>query len=325
MDLATALYGHPEVEERLIPTSRVCKQCYEKLKKLRLESEIDYSSDCSQLSHRTDSSQTSQKAEEADPDLSLTNAKEKANKILDVTESSPFTLHGIKSAKRLEYAKKKVEKTAKNLQQAFASALEVDPEAMMIDQKNQTEIDMDELINSIKKQLSITTSYRKRVQLLTLIPKSYTARQAAKAFQVTRHLAKKAINLRDAEGILATPASIKRERISDIIKDQVIGFYLDDENSRQMPGQKDCVSVAGVKHQKRLLLFKLAELYTHFKEKHGKIIGFSKFCTLRPKWCILVGASGTHTVCTCLTHENAKLLASETSYDYKVTIYLISF
>ena len=26
----------------------------------------------------------------------------------------------------------------------------------------------------------------------------------------------------------------------------------------------------------------------------------------------------THTVCTCLQHENAKLLASETDYDYKV-------
>jgi hypothetical protein len=124
---------------------------------------------------------------------------------------------------------------------------------------------------------------------------------------------------------LAIPDTIKRERISDIIKEQVLGFYSDDENSRQMPGQKDCVSIAGVKHQKRLLLFKLTELYTQFKEKHGKVIGFSKFCVLRPKWCILVGASGTHTVCTCLTHENAKLLASETSYDYKVRIYLISF
>ena len=286
---------------------------------------MDYSSDSSQLSQITDSSQTSQEAEEADPDLSPTNAKDKAGKILDATESSPFTLHGIKSGQKLEYAKRKVEKTAKNLQNAFASALEVDPEAMISDQKTQIEIDMEELTNNIKKQLTVTPDYRKRVQLLTLIPKSYSARQAAKIFHVTRHLAKKAIDLRDSDGILAIPDTIKRERISDIIKEQVLGFYSDDENSRQMPGQKDCVSIAGVKHQKRLLLFKLTELYTQFKEKHGKVIGFSKFCVLRPKWCILVGASGTHTVCTCLTHENAKLLASETSYDYKVRIYLISF
>jgi len=68
---------------------------------------MDYSSDSSQLSQTTDSSQTSQEAEEADPDLSPTNAKDKAGKILDATESSPFTLHGIKSAKNWNMPKEK--------------------------------------------------------------------------------------------------------------------------------------------------------------------------------------------------------------------------
>ena len=32
------------------------------------------------------------------------------------------------------------------------------------------------------------------------------------------------------------------------------------------------------------------ELYTAFKEKHPNVnIGFSKFCTLRSKWCVLAG------------------------------------
>ena len=94
---------------------------------------------------------------------------------------------------------------------------------------------------------------------------------------------------------------------------------MDDEYSCQMPGQKDCVTVNKIKHQKRLLLFKLEEMYKFFKEKHNDMkISFSKFCKLRPKWCILVGAKGTHTVCICLQHEIAKLLLSETDYDYKV-------
>ena len=28
-------------------------------------------------------------------------------------------------------------------------------------------------------------------------------------------------------------------------------------------------------------------------------IGFSKFCTLHPKWCVIAGSSGTHLVCIC--------------------------
>lgn len=35
---------------------------------------------------------------------------------------------------------------------------------------------------------------------------------------------------------------------------------------------------------------------------------FSKFASLRPKHCVLAGASGTHSVCVCPIHENVKLL-----------------
>ena len=37
-------------------------------------------------------------------------------------------------------------------------------------------------------------------------------------------------------------------------------------------------------------------------------IGFSKFCSLRPKWCALSGSSGTHSVCVWTHHQNMKLI-----------------
>lgn len=40
------------------------------------------------------------------------------------------------------------------------------------------------------------------------------------------------------------------------------------------------------------------------------MIGFSTFCTLRPKWCVTVGAKGTHNVCVCIEHQNVKLLTT---------------
>ena len=60
---------------------------------------------------------------------------------------------------------------------------------------------------------------------------------------------------------------------------------------------------------KKDVLYNLRELYLKFKEQNPEIkIGFSKFAELRPEYCILAGASGTHTVCVCVYHENVKLM-----------------
>ncbi|KAJ8017733.1 hypothetical protein HOLleu_44652 [Holothuria leucospilota] len=80
------------------------------------------------------------------------------------------------------------------------------------------------------------------------------------------------------------------------------------------PGIKETVTVRdrngdSVKHQKRLVLSNLKELYAAWNEAHpDKKVGFSTFATLRPKWCVLAGASGTHSVCVCKYHQNPKLM-----------------
>ena len=87
-------------------------------------------------------------------------------------------------------------------------------------------------------------------------------------------------------------------------------FYKWENISRVMPGKKDTVSVKdkdGVKklEQKHLVLCNLKDAYHLFREKYpNDDIGFSKFAELRPKECVLVGGSGTHSVCVCTTHEN---------------------
>ena len=100
-------------------------------------------------------------------------------------------------------------------------------------------------------------------------------------------------------------------------------LYEDDEFSRMCPGQKDFVSVRidgkKVQKQKRLLLNNLKEMHSAYKSKYGPEIGFSKFCNLRPKWCVTVGAAGTHSVCVCTYHQNVKLMlaAIEIPDNYK--------
>ena len=75
-----------------------------------------------------------------------------------------------------------------------------------------------------------------------------------------------------------------------------------------------------VKNKKRLFLVCLKELYIEFKKRNPQLkIGFTKFCELRPKWCITAASKGSHTVCVCSYHQNVKLLCSAIpgNLDYK--------
>lgn len=50
-------------------------------------------------------------------------------------------------------------------------------------------------------------------------------------------------------------------------------------------------------------------MYTSYKADYpDDKISFSLFCALRPKYAVIAGTSGTHKVCVCEKHENAKLL-----------------
>lgn len=46
---------------------------------------------------------------------------------------------------------------------------------------------------------------------------------------------------------------------------------------------------------------------------------FSSFASLRPRWCVLLGAPGTRTVCVCSYHQNIELLlhAAGVNINYK--------
>ena len=56
-----------------------------------------------------------------------------------------------------------------------------------------------------------------------------------------------------------------------------------------------------------MFLCNLKELYTAFKDKHPDLqISFSKFASLRPKFCIAVGPKGTHSVFCMCVHSTSK-------------------
>ncbi|XP_044013077.1 uncharacterized protein LOC122855606 [Aphidius gifuensis] len=132
--------------------------------------------------------------------------------------------------------------------------------------------------------------------------------------ETTKHMATVSKQLVEQKGLLSLPEPKKGKKISESTKRLVLDFYNDERNSSTMPGKKDFLSIrdeSGKRThvQKKLVLSNLNELFRSFQAEYPTIkIEFSTFAAMRPRYCILAGASGTHTVCVCSIHQNIKLM-----------------
>ena len=167
-----------------------------------------------------------------------------------------------------------------------------------------------EIISQLKEKFQSTTKRSELVHILTVLPKSWSVQRIMKEFGTSKRMARRAKDLVDEKGILSTPNTKIGKCLPDATVQLLQDFYTSDEVSRAMPGKKDYISVGRKEHrQKRWILCNLKEAYEQFKAKHpGTKLGFSTFAMLRPKECVLAGASGTHTVCVCTLHQNTKLM-----------------
>ncbi|KAL5515128.1 hypothetical protein EMCRGX_G000252 [Ephydatia muelleri] len=174
--------------------------------------------------------------------------------------------------------------------------------------------DAEEMVQQLKEKFRSATTRSERIKILTVLPKSWSKRKIAKEFGVSRYLARRAKKLVAEKGILSSPNPEGGRALPVEIEEEVHTFFWSDSISRTMPGKKDFLSVKGadgkrVHRQKRLVLCNLKEAYREFKLCHPDMkIGFTKFSLLRPKECVLAGASGTHSVCVCTIHQNTKLM-----------------
>ena len=173
-----------------------------------------------------------------------------------------------------------------------------------------------EIVQQLKEKFVATSKQSQQLQILTVLPNSWSVKKIQQEFGVTTYMARKSKELVKEKGVLPLPGPKPGPSLLPETVDIVHAFYESDDISRVMPGKKDFVSVKKeskrVHVQKRLVLSNLREVYHEFKEKfpERKIV-FSKFAELRPKHCILAGASGTHSVCVCTIHQNVKLMIFE--------------
>ena len=207
-----------------------------------------------------------------------------------------------KKLQQIKYPKQKIKKIKASVQKKLVPNVESD------------ESDSEgEMVKQLKEKFHSTMDRSEKVQVLTVLPQSWTVRKVQAEFGASNYMVRTAKQLVKQNGVLSTPNLKQGHGLAADTITLVQEFYDLDEVSRIMPGMKDFVSVrkgdSRIHVQKRLVLCNLKEVYLLFKEQNpSKSIGFSKFAQLRPKHCILAGASGTHSVCVCTIQQNVKLM-----------------
>ena len=171
----------------------------------------------------------------------------------------------------------------------------------------------EEMISQFKEKFSHVKTANEKYQILTCLPRSWSEYKIISEFGVSPYVAHIAKVTQTSKGIMSFPDRKYQRNLPDDVIQIVKQFYEEDDISRIMPGMKDTKSVREgdkkVKKQKRLLLSNLKELYREFKLRQPNCkIGFSRFASLRPKYCVLAGQPGTHNVCVCTICENTKLM-----------------
>jgi len=254
---------------------------------------------------------------------------ESVNKSLTALGCTP--LKSVAESKHVSYAKRKLIQSHSAFQDKIGQVLHLNSSEILdiLPTSSATDChkcdDLDEILTQMKQKCRISSSYAQKVQILTMVPCSWSIQKTAREFSVSEYMARKAKELKSIHGILAEPVVKKGKMLSADVKLRVTEFYENDEMSRLCPGKKDYVSVkidgSKVQKQKRLLLANIEELYSSFKEQNPDCkVGISKFYELRPQWCITVGVKGTHSVCVCEIHQNLKLLLAAVKplkLDYK--------
>lgn len=222
------------------------------------------------------------------------------NKSLELLGESPI--------KKQKVTKQKLEK----VQSVIASFAK--ESTVTLTHQEEYQRDEREMIDQLKVKFLNTKNRSEQFLVLSCLPQSWSRAKIQEEFGVSQFMTRAVQKLVKENGILTCPNPKPGKTLDERVAQNVKDFYQRDDISRPMPGKKDFVVIRkneGKKEyvQKRLVLANLREIYSLFKTDFpNEKIGFSKFCELRPKNCILAGKSGTHSVCVCTIHQNVKLM-----------------
>ena len=103
--------------------------------------------------------------------------------------------------------------------------------------------DGSEMIQQLKEKFQATTKMNEHLQILTVLPKSWSVKKIQQEFGVSTYMAQKSKKLVNEKGVLSLPDPKPGPSLLPETVDIVHAFYESDDISRVMPGKKDFVSV----------------------------------------------------------------------------------
>lgn len=243
------------------------------------------------------------------------------NKLLPLLSVEPIDIKKIDKSR--SYCRNMLQKISAKLGEKIFDISPLDTSADI----DQTESEQ-EIISQLKSKFVTTSNKHDKIQILSILPMSWSARKISKEFNTTYHLGLLTKELVRENGILCEPKKrAATTYISQETKQIVNNFFLDDNISRVCAGKRDYVTIdennQKIQKQRRLLLMNLEEAYALFKLQNiGLKIGFSTFALLRPKECLLaLNNFGTHAVCVCQYHQNVKLIFERMKRMLNMTTY----
>ena len=234
----------------VIPGQKLCPQCRNKL--------VDKEPEPEDI--ETEEEVFPENDNEIERDIMVESTRSILNSTLCELDVSPLKVHSVPSSYKHTLGKRKLKQVEEAVTKKIATVLDVTESDLDITEDNETSkeiqtkaADLDYLVDCMKEKLKISNR-RQQLQILTLVPKSWSVRKAAKEFSVSKGKIQKAKALRDQKGIIGYPELVKRNRISQDIIELIQAFYCDDEYSRPMPGKKDYVSVSRNNHMSKRLI-----------------------------------------------------------------------
>jgi hypothetical protein len=240
---AITLDFHDSALERsdlfLIPGQTLCRHCHANIEKLKPKvidiKGYESSSEEDILMLTT--------CEEQSPFKTPVKQFDRVNELLRPMNIEPVSSETIKKPlkRRLQYVNEVAEKARKTVKDELAAACHVDLQDDNLDLNLE---DYSSLLLQLKEKCSKTSSFKKKVSILTLAPKSWTQRQVAEFFEVPLTTARKSIKLCEQKGILCELEPKKGRGITTEELDEIEELFNSDDYSRLMPGQKDFVLVS---------------------------------------------------------------------------------
>ena len=208
-----------EKATKILMGSKICDSCRKKLTKISAPiSDFDDNQE----------SDVSESNDEAEEDAYVDEPLSAINSCLSEIGETPIRKKKLHQAK---YPEQKVEKITAAMKKG-----------MLCDEQT-VDQDGDEMIQKLIQKFLTTNSRSEKLQILTVLPKSWPLAKVEREFGVSKYTAMKAKDLVREKGILATPDSKPGHTLAPKTAELVLAFYNSDEVSRIMPGKKDFVSV----------------------------------------------------------------------------------